>query len=260
MRFQGKSVIVTGGASGIGEATVKQFIAEGASVVIADVNPAGRAIAQGLRQAGGKATFVQTDVSKAHDAEHLIQETLRQYGRLDILHNNAGILVVGDVTTISEADWDRCINTNLKGVYLISKYAIPAMEQSGGGVIINTASTAGISGGGGYSVYGASKAGIILLTQCMALDFAAQNIRVNAVCPGPTATPIILPSDTGRQDALDRWSDELPIGRAGKPEDIAKAVAYLASDDAAFVTGTAFVIDGGRLLTGIGQRIAVNPS
>jgi len=100
MRFQGKSVIVTGGASGIGEATVKQFIAEGASVVIADVNPAGRAIAQGLRQAGGKATFVQTDVSKAHDAEHLIQETLRQYGRLDILHNNAGILVVGDVTTI----------------------------------------------------------------------------------------------------------------------------------------------------------------
>ena len=260
MRFQGKSVIVTGGAAGIGEATVKQLAAEGASVVIADVNPAGRAIAQGLRQEGGKAIFVQTDVSKAHDAEHLVQETLRQYGRLDILHNNAGILVVGNVTTISEADWDRCININLKGVYLISKYAIPAMEQSGGGVIINTASTAGISGGGGYSVYGASKAGIILLTQCMALDFAAQNIRVNAVCPGPTATPMILSSAADRQDALVRWSEELPIGRAGEPEDIAKAVAYLASDDAAFVTGTAFVIDGGRLLTGIGQRIAVNPN
>ena len=166
--------------------------------------------------------------------------------------------MLGDVTTIPEADWDRCIDINLKSVYLVSKYAIPAMQQTGGGVIINTASTAGISGGGGYSVYGASKAAIILLTQCMALDFAKHNIRVNAVCPGPTATPMIVPSDADRQDTLDRWADELPIGRAGEPEDTAKAVAYLASDDASFVTGTAFVVDGGRLLTGIGQRIAVD--
>lgn len=258
MRFQGKSVIVTGGASGIGEATVKLFAAEGASVVIADVNSAGESVAQQLCQQGQKAIFIQTDVSKADDANRLIQETLNQYGRLDILHNNAGILVVGAVTTISEADWDRCIDINLKSVYLVSKYAIPAMQQTGGGVIINTASTAGISGGSGYAVYGASKAGIILLTQCMALDFARHNIRVNAVCPGPTATPMILSSATDQQSALDRWAKELPIGRAGKPEDTAKAVAYLASDDASFVTGSAFVVDGGRLLTGIGQRIAVN--
>jgi NAD(P)-dependent dehydrogenase (short-subunit alcohol dehydrogenase family) len=286
MRFQGKSVIVTGAASGIGAATVRLFAAEGANVVIADISPAGEVVAQELRQKGHRAIFVKTDVSKADEVAHLIQETLREYGQLNILHNNAGVLVVGDVTTISEADWERCIEINLKSVYLVSKYAIPVMVQTGGGVIINTASTAGISGGGGYSVYSASKAGILLLTQCMALDFAAQNIRVNAVCPGPTATPMILLSSADQrtssadqqasstdqrasstdqqastaeqQAALERWSKELPIGRAGTPDDIAKAVAYLASDDAAFVTGTAFVIDGGRLLTGIGQRIAVD--
>ncbi|MCZ6678851.1 MAG: SDR family NAD(P)-dependent oxidoreductase, partial [Candidatus Poribacteria bacterium] len=215
MRFQGKSAIVTGGASGIGAATAKLFAAEGASVVIADVNPAGEAIAQQLCAQGQKAVFVQTDVSNSAEVEHMIQETLRQYGRLDILHNNAGILIVGDVTTIPEADWERCIDINLKSVYLVSRYAIPAMRQTNGGVIINTASTAGLSGGSGYSVYGASKAGIILLTQCMALDFAKENIRVNAVCPGPTATPMILSSAADPQGALDRWSKELPIGRAG---------------------------------------------
>ena len=259
MRFQGKSIVVTGGASGIGMATAKQFASEGANVIIADVNSDGQTVADQIGQeTQRRIPFIQADVSKAEDADHLIQETLRQHGQLDILHNNAGILVVGDVTTIPEADWDRCMDINLKSVYLVSKYAIPAMQQTGGGVIINTASTAGISGGGGYSVYGASKAAIILLTQCMALDFAKHNIRVNSVCPGPTATPMILPSETDRHSALERWAQELPIGRAGEPEDTAKAVAYLASDDASFVTGTAFVVDGGRLLTGIGQRIAVD--
>jgi NAD(P)-dependent dehydrogenase (short-subunit alcohol dehydrogenase family) len=259
MRFQGKSVIVTGGASGIGKATANQFASDGASVVIADVNPEGQAVAQQIGQETQKeVSFVQADVSKAEDANRLIQEVLHRHGQLDILHNNAGILVVGDVTTIPEADWDRCIDINLKSVYLVSKYAIPAMQQTNGGVIINTASTAGISGGGGYSVYGASKAAIILLTQCMALDFAKHNIRVNAVCPGPTVTPMILSSDADRQSTHERWAKELPIGRAGKPEDTANAVAYLASDDASFVTGSAFVVDGGRLLTGIGQRIAVD--
>ncbi len=259
MRFQGKSVVVTGGASGIGKATVNQFASDGASVAIADVNPDGQAVAQQISQeTQQEVSFVQADVSKAEDANRLIQEVLHRHGQLDILHNNAGILVVGDVTTIPEADWDRCIDINLKSVYLVSKYAIPAMQQTGGGVIINTASTAGISGGGGYSVYGASKAAIILLTQCMALDFAEHNIRVNAVCPGPTATPMIVSSDADRQSTLERWAQELPIGRAGEPEDTAKAVAYLASDDASFVTGSAFVVDGGRLLTGIGQRIAVD--
>ena len=125
-------------------------------------------------------------------------------------------------------------------------------------MIINTASTAGISGGGGYSVYGASKAAIILLTQCMALDFAQHNIRINAVCPGPTVTPMIFSSDADRQNTLERWAGELPIGRAGQPRGHRQSGRYLASDDASFVTGSAFVVDGGRLLTGIGQRIAVD--
>ena len=203
---------------------------------------------------------MQTDVSKSDQAKHLVEETLRHHGRLDILHNNAGILVIGNVTTISEVDWDRSININLKSVYLVSKYAIPARQEAESGVIINTSSTAGISGGGGYSVYSASKAGIILLTQCMALDFAEQNIRVNAVCPGPTVTSMILASAEDKQKTLNRWAAELPIGRAGQPAAIAKAVAYLASEDAEFVTGTAFVVDGGRLLTGFGKRIAVDPN
>ena len=193
MRFQGKSIVVTGGASGIGKATAKQFASEGANIVIADINLDGQAVAEEIGQeTQTEISFVQTDVSKAEDADRLIQETLRRHGQLDILHNNAGILVVGDVTTIPEAEWDRCISINLKSVYLVSRYAIPTMQQTGGGVVINTASTAGMSGGGGYSVYGASKAAIILLTQCMALDFAKHNIRVNAVCPGPTATPMIV--------------------------------------------------------------------
>jgi meso-butanediol dehydrogenase/(S,S)-butanediol dehydrogenase/diacetyl reductase len=257
MRFAGKSVVVTGGASGIGEAACRLFAAEGASVMIADLDPAGEALAKALREQGREATFARTDVADAQDAEALIAETVRRYGRLDVLHNNAGVLVTGDVTTLSEADWDRCIDINLKSVFLVSKHAVPAMRRGGGGAIVNTASVAGKAGGRGYSVYSASKAGILLLTQCMALDFAADRIRVNAVCPGPTATRMVL----GLTNAPDRerWARELPAGRMGEPQDAAKVVAYLASDDAAFVTGAAWVVDGGRLLTGIGQSTVDRP-
>ena len=259
MRFAGKSVIVTGGASGIGEASVRLFAAEGARVLIADLDPAGETLADELRRQGREIAFVRTDATDADDAENLVRETVRRYGRLDVLHNNAGVLVIGDVTTLSEADWDRCIDINLKSVFLISKHAVPAMRQGGGGAIVNTASVAGKAGGRGYSVYCASKAGILLLTECMALDFAADRIRVNAVCPGPTATAMVLglTNDPDRERA--RWANELPAGRIGQPEDTAKVVAYLASDDAAFVTGAAWVVDGGRLLTGIGQSTVDRP-
>jgi NAD(P)-dependent dehydrogenase (short-subunit alcohol dehydrogenase family) len=259
VRFRGKSVVVTGGASGIGEAACRLFAAEGASVVIADLDPAGEVLAKALRERGQEATFVRTDVADAQDAEALIAETVRRHGRLDVLHNNAGVLVTGDVTTLSEADWDRCIDINLKSVFLVSKHAVPAMRQGGGGAIVNTASVAGKAGGRGYSVYGASKAGILLLTQCMALDFAADNIRVNAVCPGPTATRMVLGLTNAPDRERGRWARELPAGRMGEPEDAAKVVAYLASDDAAFVTGAAWVVDGGRLLTGIGQSTVDRP-
>jgi NAD(P)-dependent dehydrogenase (short-subunit alcohol dehydrogenase family) len=178
---------------------------------------------------------------------------------LDILHNNAGVLVIGDVVSLAEADWDRCIDINLKSVFLVSKYAVPAMRRAGGGAIVNTASVAGKAGGRGYAVYGASKAGIIVLTQCMALDLAPDHIRVNAVCPGPTATRMVLGLTNDPDHERTRWSKELPAGRMGQPEDTAKVVAYLASDDAAFVTGAAWVVDGGRLLTGIGQSTVDRP-
>jgi meso-butanediol dehydrogenase/(S,S)-butanediol dehydrogenase/diacetyl reductase len=259
MRFAGRSVIVTGGAAGIGAATVRLFAGEGAKVVIADLDPAGEALARELRGQSRDATFVRTDAADASDAEALVAETVRRHGRLDVLHNNAGVLVTGDVTTLSEADWDRCIDVNLKSVFLVSKHAVPAMRAAGGGAIVNTASVAGKAGGRGYSVYCASKAGILLLTQCMALDFAADRIRVNAVCPGPTATAMVLGRTNAPERERARWANELPAGRIGEPEDAAKVVAYLASDDASFVTGAAWVVDGGRLLTGIGQSTVDRP-
>ncbi len=259
MRFAGKSVIVTGGASGIGQATARLFAAEGARVVIADLDPAGEALAEELREQGQEAAFVRANAADAGDAENLVSEAVRRHGRLDILHNNAGVLVIGDVTTLSETDWDRCIDINLKSVFLVSRHAVPAMRRTGGGAIVNTASVAGKAGGRGYSVYCASKAGILLLTQCMALDFAADRIRVNAVCPGPTATHMVLGLTNAPDRERARWANELPAGRIGEPEDTARVVAYLASDDASFVTGAAWVVDGGRLLTGIGQSTVDRP-
>jgi meso-butanediol dehydrogenase / (S,S)-butanediol dehydrogenase / diacetyl reductase len=259
MRFADKSVIVTGGAAGIGAATARLFAAEGAKVVIADLDPAGEALAKELRGRKQEARFVRTDAADAGDAEALVAEAVARHGRLDILHNNAGVLVIGDVTTLSEADWDRCIDTNLKSVFLVSKHAVAAMRRTGGGAIVNTASVAGKAGGRGYSAYCASKAGILLLTQCMALDFAADRIRVNAVCPGPTATTMVLGLTNAPDRERARWANELPAGRIGEPEDTARVVAYLASDDASFVTGAAWVVDGGRLLTGIGQSTVDRP-
>lgn len=253
MRFTGKVAIVTGGASGIGAATARLLGAEGARVAIADLDPAGEEVAQALRDQGREAVFVSADVRRAADAERLVGETVRRFDRLDVLVNSAGVLVIGDVLSLAENDWDRCLDTNLKGTFLVSKHAVPAMTAAGGGAIVNLASVAGKAGARGYAAYGASKAGVILLTRCMALDLAGRRIRVNAVCPGPTATPMVLGLASDRAREYDRWAKELPAGRLGEPEDTARVVAYLASDDASFVTGAAWVVDGGRLLTGLGR-------
>jgi meso-butanediol dehydrogenase/(S,S)-butanediol dehydrogenase/diacetyl reductase len=258
MRFDGKSAIVTGGASGIGRATARLLASEGASVVVADVDPAGEAVADELRQQGCEALFVRTDVRDARDAEQLAREAARRHGRLDVLVNAAGVLVIGDVESLPEADWDRCLDINLKGCFLVCKHAVPAMA-AGGGAIVNLASVAGKGGARGYSAYAASKAGVLLLTQCMALDLAERKIRVNAVCPGPTATPMVLGLTNDPAGARERWAKELPAGRLGEPEDAASVVAYLASDEASFVTGAAWVVDGGRMLTGLGRStVATN--
>jgi NAD(P)-dependent dehydrogenase (short-subunit alcohol dehydrogenase family) len=259
MRFEGKTAIVTGGASGIGAAIARLLASEGARVVVADIAPAGEAVADELRGQGLDAIFVHADVREAGDAEALVRATLDRHGRLDVLHNAAGVLVIGDVVSLPEADWDRCIDTNLKGTFLVSKHAVPAIAASGGGAIVNVASVAGKGGARGYTAYGASKAGVLLLTQCMALDLAERKIRVNAVCPGPTATPMVLGLTNDPAGARARWAEELPAGRLGEPEDTARVAAYLASDEASFVTGAAWVVDGGRLLTGLGRStVATN--
>jgi NAD(P)-dependent dehydrogenase (short-subunit alcohol dehydrogenase family) len=249
--LQGKIALITGGASGIGRATARLFAREGAPVAIADNNEAaGRAVAAEIAANGGRAIFERVDVTSADDCERAVRQTLNAFGGLHILFNNAGIIRRASVVELSEADWDRVMAVNVKGVFLMSKCAIPAMARSGGGSIINTASGWGLAAGPRAAVYCASKAAVVLLTKAMAIDHGTQGIRVNCVCPGDTDTPMLAeeaqqlgqPSGEFLAEAASR-----PLRRIGQPEDIAAAVLYLASDAASFVTGTSLVVDGGGL-------------
>ncbi len=245
MRLEGRVAIVTGAGSGIGEATALTFAKEGARVAVADVvDRAGNDTVEQIRATGGNAIFVHTDVTSASDVQGMVRATTDNFGRLDVLFNNAGIAMRFAVADLPEDDWDRCIDINLKGVYLGSKYAIPAMIANGGGSIINTASIYGIVGGLNRAAYVASKGGIVNLTRGMALDYANRNIRVNCICPGFTDTPIIksIVEDPTKYIAL---VDQHPMGRLATPLDIAYGALYLASDESAFVTGIALPIDGG---------------
>lgn len=255
MRLKDKVAIVTGGNSGIGAAVAKVFAREGAKVVIGDISP-GENTAEKIRAAGGDAVFIKVDVRHADFVKGMVDKAVSTYGGVDILINNAGVLVAGDVVAMEEEDWDRCFDIKVKGAFLCSKYTIPYMIKRGGGVIINTASAAAISPGKGYSAYGTGNAALVMLTKCMALDFASENIRVNAVCPGPVETPLSMGSgldDEGREKKIELYSKHMPVGRMGKPEEIANAMLYLASKETEFITGTALVIDGGRTLVGIGN-------
>lgn len=245
MRLKSKVAIVTGAGSGIGEATALTFAKEGARVTVADVvDSAGNDTVEQIRAAGGDAKYVHTDVTSASDIQGMVSTTISNYGKLDVLFNNAGIAMRLAVADLPEDDWDRCIDINLKGAYLGSKYAIPAMIANGGGSIINTASIYGIVGGPNRAAYVASKGGIVNLTRGMALDYAETNIRVNCICPGYTDTPIIqnIVETPAKYKAL---ADQHPLGRLAKPLDIAYGALYLASDESAFVTGIALPIDGG---------------
>ncbi len=243
-RLDNKVAIVTGAGSGIGRETALLFAAEGARIVIADYAPeAGEATAEQIRASGGEAVFSLTDVTRAADVERMVKLATDKYGRLDILHNNAGIL--GEVAfagEVTEEDWDRVISVNLKSVFLCSKYAVRAMLEGGGGTIVNTASTMGIVGLPGNTAYSASKGGVIQFTKTMALEYAAQNIRVNCICAGWIDTPMNSKLDNNIVNWILR---ETPMKRWGKPEEIARAALYLASDESAFVTGSTLVIDGG---------------
>ncbi|MCR8844534.1 SDR family oxidoreductase [Paenibacillus sp. SC116] len=243
MKLTGKVAIVTGGAKGIGEATAKLFIEQGAKVVVADFSDEGAQIVQALKDMGGEALFVKTDVSKEADIQHLVTETVRHFGKLDIMVANAGI---GDSAPIHELGldrWQKMIDINLTGVFLSDKYAIEQMlQQDTGGVVVNMASMLGHIGQVNGTAYTAAKAGVVNLTRTLGVTYAKQGIRVNAVCPGYIDTPLISQASEETRNKLIAGH---PIGRLGRADEIAKAILFLSSDDSSFMVGASLLVDGG---------------
>ncbi len=241
-RLEGKVAIVTGGASGIGKATVEAFVKEGAKVVISDIAD-GTALAEDLNKEGDNAIFVEADVTDEEETKALINKTVKKFGKLDIVFANAGIGGMKLVHEESFEDWKKVLSVNLDGVFLLNKYAIEQMLKQGkGGSIINNDSIHGFVGKQGVGSYAASKGGVKLLTQTAGIEYGKENIRVNCVNPGYIETPLLKDLDKKMKKAL---VDLHPIGRLGRPEEVANAVVFLASDEASFVTGTTLLVDGG---------------
>jgi len=247
MRFAGQVAVVTGGGKGIGRACAEAFGAEGAAVVIADIDAeAGSAVAQAIEAAGGRATFVKTDVGDAAQAQRLIDRTLAAFGRLDVLINNAGIIRTAEFLEISEADFDAVLRVNLKGVFLVGQAAARAMVAQGKGAIVNMSSTNAVVAIPNQVPYATSKGGVNQLTKVMALALADKGIRVNAIGPGSILTDllqVVMRDEAARRKILSRT----PMGRCGEPAEVAKVALFLASDDASYLTGQTIYPDGGRL-------------
>ena len=245
--LEGKVALVTGAGAGIGRASALAFAAAGARAMVADVGVDGGEETVGqIQAAGGEATFVRADVSRKDEVEALVRETLETYGRLDCAHNNAG--VEGDLAATAdcaEANWDRTIAINLKGVWLCMRSEIPQMLQQGGGAIVNTSSVAGLVGFPTLPAYVATKHGVVGLTRTAALEYAEQGIRVNAVCPGVIQTAMIDRIVNRDAEAEAQFTALEPVGRMGSPAEVAQAVVWLCSDAASFVTGVAMPVDGG---------------
>jgi NAD(P)-dependent dehydrogenase (short-subunit alcohol dehydrogenase family) len=248
MRLADKVALVTGGGSGIGKASCLLFAREGARVVVVDLKKeTAEATAREIEDAGGMAKAVAADVSKAKDAEAMIRFAEKNFGRLDVVFNNAGVFHPKDesVTNTTEDIWDMVIDINLKGVYLGCQYAIPALLRAGGGSIINTASFVAILGAAVPQIaYTASKGGVLAMTREIAVEFARQNIRANALCPGPVETPLLaeLLADPARRQ---RRLVHIPMGRFARAEEIANAALFLASDESSYINGSTFLVDGG---------------
>jgi hypothetical protein len=255
MRLADKVAIVTGGGSGIGRAIAEVFAKEGARVVIAEIDKTnGRTAELAILQSGGEAAFVPADVASAQDVRIMVETTVKRYGRLDVLVNNAAVLVTGDAIELSEENWDRCLAVDLKSAWLCSKHSIPCMSSFGGS-IINIASTHPLRGQPGFCAYSAAKGGLLALTVSMAVDFGPKLVRVNTICPGFVETAMnrhILAAWKRSPEVYQQVLAAHPLGRIGKTEDVAYAALFLASDESAFITGTTIIVDGGRTAHGFG--------
>ncbi|MBM7556822.1 3-oxoacyl-ACP reductase FabG [Halanaerobacter jeridensis] len=248
MRLKGKVAIVTGAAQGIGAKTAKVFAEEGAKVVVADYDAeGGKETAEAIKDTGAEAMFVQVDVSSLDAARDMVDETVKEYGRLDILVNNAGVTADTLLTKMTEEQWDKVIDVNLKGVFNCAKPATEQMlDQDSGGVILNASSVVGLYGNVGQTNYAATKFGVIGLTKTWSKELGPKGIRVNAVAPGFVETPM---TDAVPDKVLDKMANQTPLKRLGDPEDIAKAYLYLASDEAKYVNGEVLSVDGGLVLS-----------
>lgn len=249
MELSGKTAVVTGGGSGIGRAISELFAAEGASVVVADVHDGGTAAS--ITKNGGKVAYVKTDVRAEAQVKRLVAQARKRFGGIDILCNSAGIELLKPLSETSEEEWDRVLDTNLKGVFLTSKHAVPEMLKRRGGAIVNIASQLGLVGLENFTAYCASKGGVVLLTRAMALEYASRNIRVNCICPGPVQTPMLereIRTEADPDAARKAWARRQPVGRLGLPQEIAQAALYLASERSSFVVGHTLVVDGGYTL------------
>lgn len=248
MRLNGKVALITGGGSGMGKVASELFASEGARVVLTDVNDeAGVATADAISGGGGEAAYVHADVSKEEDAEGMVRRAVDRFGRLDIVYNNAGVMLPddGSVHTTDEAIWDTTLAINVKGVAFGCKYGIPAMLESGGGSIINVASfVAWLGAATSQTAYTASKGAVLAMTREIAVEYARKGIRCNALCPGPIETPLLLALLSDEQRKQRRFV-HIPMGRLGHAEELAKAALFLASDDSSYMTGTSLIVDGG---------------
>jgi NAD(P)-dependent dehydrogenase (short-subunit alcohol dehydrogenase family) len=250
-RLRGKVAIVTGAGQGIGEAIAESFAAEGAVVVAANrTEEKGRRVVEAITEVGGHAAFVRTDVTRAAEVERLVAETLERFGRLDILCNNAGVGLLRSVIESSEEEYDYVMDTNVRGMFLCCKHAIPPMLEQASGCIVNVASVASFVGFRRDAAYCASKGAALMLTRQLALDYAASGVRVNAICPGFIETPELLHYVSQQPDsdiALAEVVSLHPMGRIGRPEEVAAAAVFLAGPESSFMTGSALVVDGGLL-------------
>lgn len=248
MKLKNRVAFVTGFGSGLGRAIAVLFAREGAAVVgTSTTDSKGRETVALIEKEGGEVLFRAGDVSHSGQMGAVLEDGVKRFGGLDIVVNSAGVRTNGSITEITEQQWDRTIDVNLKGVFVVSRLAIPHMIKRGGGVILNIGARSGIAGQAGRAAYCASKGGMVTLTEAMAMDYASDKIRVNCICPGPTRTPMV---DTSTPEKLARYQTRVPIGRIGEPEDIAYAALYLVSDEASMITAAILPVDGGMRLTG----------